>query len=227
MHVRDLMDFLAQLAQNNNRAWFVMNKPRYDILRAEFLQVVTDLVAQVSRFDPALAACDPKKAIFRINRDVRFSADKSPYKTTFSAALSASDRKKPSEGGGPVYYFHIDQDGQLLFACGEYMPPPPRVQKVRQAIVADAENFGKMLKNRAQRAEFGDLQREHELQRLPKGFAADSPHPDYLRLKDFMIWKQGPVPAEIVNGAQLVEFLAARFAKGLPLMQWLRSVPLA
>ncbi|MEB0164407.1 DUF2461 family protein, partial [Glaciimonas sp. CA11.2] len=65
MHVRDLTQFLAELSENNNRAWFVMNKPRYDILRAEFLELVIRLIGEITRFDPAVAACNPKKALFR------------------------------------------------------------------------------------------------------------------------------------------------------------------
>jgi hypothetical protein len=100
MHARELVRFLEELAGNNNRAWFVMNKPRYDILRAEFLELVIALVAGIARFDPAVAYCNPKKALFRINRDLRFSADKRPYKTQFSASITASGLKKPSQGGG-------------------------------------------------------------------------------------------------------------------------------
>ncbi|HEV7855562.1 MAG TPA: DUF2461 family protein, partial [Herminiimonas sp.] len=76
MHIRDLTRYLAELSENNNRAWFVMNKPRYDILRAEFLDVVTKLIRDISKFDPAIADCNPKKAMFRINRDMRFSKEK-------------------------------------------------------------------------------------------------------------------------------------------------------
>ncbi|MDB5727330.1 MAG: hypothetical protein JWQ00_535, partial [Noviherbaspirillum sp.] len=137
MHTRDLIQFLAELSENNNRAWFVMNKPRYDILRAEFLELVTQLIRDISKFDPSVADCNPKKALFRINRDMRFSRDKSPYKTTISAAITASGLKKPSQGGGPAYYFHVDANGILLVAGGEYMPPADRLKLVRQRIVAD------------------------------------------------------------------------------------------
>jgi uncharacterized protein (TIGR02453 family) len=111
MHVRDLIQFLGELSENNNRAWFVMNKPRYDILREEFLALTIKLIAEISKFDPAIAGCNPKKALFRINRDMRFSHDKRPYKTHFSAAITASGLKKPSQGGGPAYYFHINEAG--------------------------------------------------------------------------------------------------------------------
>ena len=143
MRLRDLIQFLGELSENNNRAWFVMNKPRYDILRAEFLELVTRLIKDIAKFDPDVAGCNPKKALFRINRDMRFSHDKSPYKTTFSAAVTASGLKKPSQGGGPAYYFHVDKDGTLLIAGGEYMPPADRLRTIRQYVVADAAGFGK------------------------------------------------------------------------------------
>ena len=144
MHLIDLRSFLSELADNNNRAWFVMNKPRYDILRAEFLQLVTELIAGIGQFDPAIIGCEPKKALFRINRDVRFAHDKSPYKTTFSASILPSGRKKPSEGGGPAYYFQLDGNGRLFYACGEYMPPSDRLKAIRERIVTDPDGFGKV-----------------------------------------------------------------------------------
>src|SRR3954468_14078004 len=163
MHIRDLCQFLAELAENNNRAWFVMNKPRYDILRAEFLELVTEVIGGIARFDPAVADCNPKKALFRINRDMRFSHDKSPYKTNFSAAITASGLKKPSQGGGPAYYFHIDADSTLLIAGGEYMPPSDRLRSIRQHVIADATGFGKLLKNKKLKDAFGGLHEEGKL----------------------------------------------------------------
>ena len=94
MHLRDLTQFLKELADNNNRPWFIMNKPRYDILREEFLQVVTEMIAGVGQFDPAVKFSNPKKAMFRINRDVRFAHDKSPYKTRCLLYTSPSPRDR-------------------------------------------------------------------------------------------------------------------------------------
>ena len=95
MNARELVNYLAGLAENNNRAWFAMSKPSYDILRAEFTELVAQVIAATTTFDPAVAGQDPKKALFRINRDLRFSKDKSPYKTHFSAAMVApGDRRR-------------------------------------------------------------------------------------------------------------------------------------
>jgi len=220
MHIRDLIQFLGELSENNNRAWFVMNKPRYDILRAEFLELVTKLIADIARFDPAVAGCNPKKALFRINRDMRFSRDKSPYKTTFSATITASGLKKPSQGGGPAYYFHIDADGTLLVAGGEYMPPPDRLCTIRRHVVADAAGFGKLLKNKKLRETFGDLQDEGKLVRPPKGFEPDAPHIEYIKLKSFIVWKETSLKKKLPD--DLGKELVADFRSAYPLVAWLR-----
>jgi uncharacterized protein (TIGR02453 family) len=222
MHTRDLIQFLAELAENNNRAWFVMNKPRYDILRAEFLELVTRLIADISKFDPAVAACNPKKALFRIHRDMRFSHDKSPYKTTFSAAITASGMKKPSQGGGPAYYFHVDANGMLLIAGGEYMPPADRLKAIRNQVIADAAGFGKLLKNKKLKETFGDLQEEGKLTRPPKGFDVDTPHIEYIKLKSFIVWKETSLKKKIPT--DLEKELVAGFKDAYPLVAWLRQV---
>jgi uncharacterized protein (TIGR02453 family) len=222
MHIRDLIQFLDELSENNNRAWFVMNKPRYDILRAEFLEVVTKLISDISKFDPEIAGCNPKKALFRINRDMRFSHDKSPYKTTFSAALTASGLKKPSQGGGPTYYFHIDAQGTLLLAGGEYMPPSDRLRAIRQQVIADAAGFTKVLKNKKLKDSFGDLRDEGKLTRPPKGFDADAPHIEYVKLKNFIVWKETSLKKRLP--ADLRKEVAAGFKDAYPLVAWLRQI---
>ena len=221
MHTRDLIQFLAELSENNNRAWFVMNKPRYDILRVEFLELVTKLIIDISKFDSEVAHCNPKKALFRINRDMRFSHDKSPYKTRFSAAITASGLKKPSQGGGPAYYFHIDADGTLLVAGGEYIPPPDRLKTIRQHVIIDATGFSKVLKSRKLKETFGDLQGEGSLKRPPKGFDIDVPHLEYIKMKSFIVWKETSLKEKIP--ADLEKEVVAGFKHAYPLVAWLRQ----
>lgn len=221
MHTRDLIQFLSELSENNNRAWFVMNKPRYDILRAEFLELVMQMIADISKFDPAVASCNPRKALFRINRDMRFSKDKSPYKTTFSAAITASGLKKPSQGGGPAYYFHIDANGTLLVAGGEYMPPPERLKAIREHVIADAAGFSKVLRNKKLKERYGDLQDEGKLVRPPKGFDADAPHIEYIKMKSFIVWTETSVKKKIPT--DLGKEVVAGFKDAYPLVTWLRQ----
>jgi uncharacterized protein (TIGR02453 family) len=222
MHVPDLIGFLADLQRNNNRAWFAMNKPRYDILRAEFVELVTGLIREIGKFDPAVLACNPKKALFRINRDTRFAKDRAPYKDSFSAAITASGLKKPSQGGGPAYYFHIDAKGSLLVAAGEWMPPAERVTRIRQAIESDAAGLKKALAKRALRATFGGLQDEGKLARAPKGWDPAHPQIDLIRHRSYIVWMERDLKRDLP--ANLQNELAARFKDALPLVTWLRAV---
>lgn len=224
MHIRDLIQFLAELSENNNRAWFAMNRPRFDILRAEFLELVSLLIAGIAQFDPPVAGCDPKKALFRINRDLRFSKEKKPYKTTFSASILPSGRKKPSEGGGPVYYFMIDATGKLGFGAGEYMPPTHRLRAIRQHIATDSQGFGALLKNRKLQAAFDDFYIEGKLTRPPKGFTAEMPHIEYIKLKSYFVWKEIALNGNTPDAASTS--LLAGFRAAYPLVAWLRSVPI-
>lgn len=223
MHTRDLCGYLAELAENNNRAWFVMNKPRYDILRAEFLELVTVLIREIARFDPEVADCNPKKALFRINRDIRFSHDKSPYKTHFSASITATGLKKPSQGGGPAYYFHIDQEGKLLFAAGEYMPPNDRLRALRHHIANDPKGFAKVLKDKRFASTYGDLADEGKLVRPPKGFDPQGPHIEYIKMKSVIAWQELSIKRKVPP--DMAAFLAERFHDGYALVQWLRKTP--
>lgn len=223
MHLRDLTQYLTELSENNTRPWFLWNKPRYDILRTEFEEMVTELIKALIRFDKQVAACNPKKAMFRIHRDTRFSKDKTPYKTRFSAGITPHDKRRPSAGGGSTYYFHIERDGTLGFGVGEYLPPAPRLKAIREHVVNDATGFAKVLKNKHLRATFNDMLDEDKLQRPPKGFDPDHPHVDYLKLKSFFVWTE--VKLDLNAPDQLVPRLAQGFQDAYALVSWLRSVP--
>lgn len=221
MHLRDLTQYLSELSENNNRPWFIMNKPRYDILREEFTQVVTDLIRELGKFDPLIADCNPKKAMFRINRDVRFAADKRPYKTNFSAALAPNDKRRPTHAGGPTYYFSIE-NGKLQYGAGEYIPPAPRLKAIRERIANDATGFSKVLKNKALRATYGGLAEEERLQRPPKGFDPAHEHIEYIKFKSFFVWNE--VPLKVNEPDRLVPDLVRGMKDAYALVAWLREV---
>ena len=224
MHLHDLTQYLTELKDNNNRPWFLWNKPRYDILRAEFVDVMAQLIRDVGKFDRAVAACDPKKAIFRFQRDTRFAKDKTPYKSHFSAGIAPGNKRRPSEGAGPTYYFHIEANGTLLFGAGEYLPPSDRVKAIRAHVVNDATGFAKMLKNKRLCATYGDLrQDEGKLQRPPKGFDPNHPLIEYLKLKSYFVWVEAKLDLNAPD--KLVPQLARGFEDAFALVTWLRTVP--
>ena len=221
MHLRDLNGYLQELAENNNRPWFIMNKPRYDILREEFLALVTQVIGELGKFDPAVKFCNPKKALFRINRDVRFAHDKRPYKTTFSAAVAPNDMRRPSMAGGPTYYFQLNGDGQLQFGAGEYMPPPHRLRALRRHMVEDAAGFRKVLNNKALKARYGTIQNEGSLVRPPKGFDPEHEHIEFIKLKSYFVWTD--IDLDLNDPDALLPLLAAGFKDAWPLVQWMRA----
>jgi uncharacterized protein (TIGR02453 family) len=222
MHVRDLVQFLAELSENNNRAWFAMNKPRYDLLRLEFLELVTELIKHITTFDPAVAQCNPKKALFRIHRDMRFAREGGPYKTTFSASITSTGLKRPSQGGGPAYYFQLDGNGNLLVAGGEYLPPADRLRAIRLRLQNDDTGLNAVLKDKNLKKTFGALQEEDKLLRPPKGFAADLPQIELIKLKSFIVWTESSTGG--LSGTELKTQLQTKFRHAFPLIEWLRGV---
>lgn len=217
MHTSALIQYLQGLAENNNKAWFVMNKPSYDILREEFVQLVAEVIAGITKFDPAIAGVEVKKALFRINRDLRFSKDKSPYKTTFSAAISNGDKK----GSVPMYYFHIDAKGTLLIAGGCYLPEKQVLAAIRARIAAEPKEFSRLLRDKKLLARFADLDRSDTLARPPKGYFPDTPMIEYIKLKSFI------AVTEVDLNQRLPGSLSAEIVKTFrdlhPLIVWLRS----
>ena len=142
MHLPALLQFLEGLSEHNNRPWFVLHKPAYDILREEFLTLVTGLVDDVRKFDRDLGPIDPKKSALRIYRNLRFSRDKTPFKTNFACAIG--DRAQ--RGFRPAYYFHIDAKGILIAGGGIYQPDKTVLANIRRHI---AEPMGLSIEDAA------------------------------------------------------------------------------
>jgi len=180
------------------------------------------LIAEIAQSDPFVAGCIPKRALFRINRDMRFSHDKSPYKTFFSASITAAGLKKPSKGGGPSYYFQIDRHDKLMVAAGEWLPPADRLLSIRQQIAADPAPLAKIARSGSLVTRFGGLQEEGKLKRPPKGFDAEHPGIELIKLKHFIVWSEtdiGSMMPEVVADKVLEACKAAQ-----PLVMWLRTV---
>jgi len=217
MHVPALIQYLQGLAENNNKAWFVMNKPSYDILREEFTVLVGEVIRRTAEFDPRIATVNPKKALFRIYRDVRFAHDKTPYKTTFSAALSADGKKSQ----GPMYYFHISAKGELFTAAGCYLPEKELLAAIRRHIAAHPERIDALLANPTFSHDAGGFSEQERLARPPKGYAADTPHVDLIRLKSFVARRSLSLATRVPR--DLPGTIANRFATMHPLVAWLRE----
>jgi uncharacterized protein (TIGR02453 family) len=213
--ITGLADFLTGLTANNNKEWFEAHRSEYTALRGEFTEFVADVIAQTAAFDPSIANVVAKDALFRINRDLRFSRDKQPYKTTFSAAFGSSGR----HGGGPGYYLQIDAAGQLHQGAGLHEPEPAALGRVRDRIVAAPDEFAAVVQSADFLREFGRLEGPR-LKRLPAGLPADAPFPDELKLTSFGVGKT--FDARGLTWEDLATSVATNFRQMQPLVSWLR-----
>lgn len=177
----EIIQFLRELQENNNRPWFQENKERFDALRKVFVEEVQELIGQISLFDPEVAGLEAKDCLFRIYRDTRFSPDKTPYKTYMSAFIAQGGRK--SERGG--YYIHLEP-GNSILSGGVWCPDAKLLKKLRQDIYDHIDEFVAIIEEPSFKAVFPVLEGDM-LKRMPVGFPADSPYDYILKHKDFSV----------------------------------------
>ncbi len=215
MDSKQLLNFLSKLKKNNTKEWFDTNKPAYEHLKKEWLLFVDDLIDSIRKFDASMGEMEAKKCIFRINRDVRFSKDKSPYKTNFGASIN----KGGKNGGTAGYYIHIEP-GNCFIAGGMYMPEAPILQKVREEIDYHPEIFKKIISAGDFKKHFGGLTGD-ALSRPPKGYEADNPAIEFLKHKSFLAVRN--VSDKDVNAETFTKEVIASFKAMKPLLDFLNS----
>ena len=178
------LKFLKDLKKNNNKSWFDINRKRYETAKNDFLQFIQAVIDAHGKKDKSIASLKAKDCLFRINRDIRFSKDKSPYKTNFGASINKGGRKAMNSAG---YYFHLEP-GQLFVGGGIYQPMPAELSKVRQEVDYCFIEFKKIISAKKFKSTYGDLDRSPEflLSRVPKGYDAENPAAEYLKLKSYL-----------------------------------------
>ncbi|MBS1783716.1 MAG: DUF2461 domain-containing protein [Bacteroidetes bacterium] len=174
------LEFLKSLSQNNEKAWFDAHRHEYVQAKSDFELFVGNTLEGLAAIDSGLAEVKAKDCIFRIFRDVRFSKDKTPYKTHFGAYLSRGGRKFSGAG----YYLHIEAGGKSMGGGGLWMPEPSLLKKVRQEIDYNFEAFQAIIQARSFKKYFSAFEGE-KLKSLPQGYTSDNPAIEYLKLKNF------------------------------------------
>lgn len=177
------IQFLTDLKKNNNREWFETNRKRYEAAKENILEVAAELIKIIGAFDNSVADLLPKQCIFRINRDVRFSKNKAPYKNNLSLVISKDGKKAETSS----FYIHIEP-GQAFIGCGFWAPEAKKLAAVRQEIDYNFKDFKKIISSK----KFTDMfptgiSVEDTLQRPPKGYDAENPAIQYIKLKSFVI----------------------------------------
>lgn len=175
------LHFLKNLSKNNNREWFTENKDQYIAAQQNVLNMVENLIEKIGAFDEEIMKIDAKKSLYRIYRDVRFSKDKSPYKTNFGAGLGMGKGNKISG-----YYLHIEP-GKSFLAGGVYQPETSVLKEIRKEISMNAKEFQEILQQDDFRNNFRGLSVEGKLQRVPNGFDKDDPMAEFLKLKNLIV----------------------------------------
>jgi uncharacterized protein (TIGR02453 family) len=175
--------FLSQLKKNNNKPWFDNHRAQYEASRIDFSNFIQLVIDAVQQWDTTITGLTSRDCMFRINRDIRFSKDKSPYKTNFGAIIKRGGRK--SIYGG--YYFHCEP-GSTFIGGGLWMPDVAELKKVRQEIDYNWAEFQSIIRNKNFKKVYGDIYQNEEikLSTMPKGYDKDNPAIEYLKLKSFI-----------------------------------------
>jgi uncharacterized protein (TIGR02453 family) len=209
-------DFLKKLKDNNSKEWFDLNRDNYEASRQNVIEFIDAVLNELSKKDPSIKGQMAKSCLFRINRDVRFSKNKQPYKTNFGASINMEGRKSPKAG----YYIHIEPNASFI-GGGIYMPDGNLLSKLRQEIDYNSKAFHKILSNKNFKHSYEDLWLEDSLAQPPRGY--DKTHPDikYLKLKSYIATRD-------ITDAHLIEMPTKEWVKHLsnltPLIHFLNSV---
>ncbi len=177
----NILVFLKALSQNNNRDWFETHRKEYELAKKEFSVFVNASIQQIGKFDSSIIGMDAKKCMFRINRDIRFSKDKTPYKISMSAFMANGGKGSQKAG----YYVHIEPDNCFI-GGGIYAPEPEIQQAIRNEIYFNAKEFLDILNQSEFVINFGSML-EEKYSRIPKGFPSDFKNGDLLKYKHYVV----------------------------------------
>ncbi len=212
--------FLSLLKKNNDRPWFEEHRKEYEAAKIDFQNFIQLVIDDFGRTDIAIAGLTAKDCLFRINRDVRFSKDKSPYKTNMGASIKPGGKKSPFAG----YYFHCEP-GNSFVGGGLWMPEVFQLKKVRQEIDYNWKEFESIITEKTFKAIYGDVYKgaEISLASMPKGYERDNMAIEYLKLKSFIAEQK--LTDEELTKASLHKKTVAAFEALQPFLKFInRSV---
>ena len=219
------LSFLRGLARHNRKAWFEAHRDQYEALvKAPMLELIEEMDVRLARFAPEIIG-DPKRSMFRIYRDIRFSKDKSPYKTHASCWFYHRDGSRgvgrEASGGGAGFYFQV-APGNCFLGGGMWMPPREALNKIRDAIAEAPKPFVRLATDRRAVRRFGGLSDEAVLTRVPRGYAPDHPAAGWLRFQSFIFGRE--ISDAQAVGPRLPALLEADFRLMTPLVRWINGV---
>lgn len=213
----DFLQFFRELAANNHKDWFDINRKRYENnVKKSFEDFIGSVIERLKVHDDTLQL-NPKDAIFRINRDIRFSKDKTPYKLNRTAIISPYGRKDKST---PGFYIYVGPD-KVMLGGGAYEIPGPELQNLRTTLTQHYDTFNRLIADSEFKKRFGDIQGQ-ENKRLPKelGIEADNGKPLLYKKQ---LYFMADLPAEQAEQPDFLDTIEAYFKASLPVTQFLRE----
>jgi uncharacterized protein (TIGR02453 family) len=218
------MRFFRSLKRNNTREWFQAHRDEYEHeVRAPLAALAEEMDVRFAELAPEIVG-DPKRSLFRIHRDVRFSSDKSPYKTNAACWFYHGDAGRgvgsTTPHGGAGFYFHMEPGGSMI-GGGIWMPPRPTLARLRERIDEDHRDLRRVLADPSVKKRFGALDDAAMLTRMPRGFRDDHPAADLLRHQSFTVGRLLG-DAELFS-PRLPDLLARDYARLVPLVRWLNG----
>ena len=210
------LKFLKDLKKNNKKPWFDAHRNQYDDAKKDFELFIQVLIDKHSKNDINIKELTAKSCLFRINRDIRFSKDKTPYKTNLGASLNRGGKKSIFAG----YYFQCEP-GDSFVGGGIWMPMPPEMKKIRQEIDYCFDEFKKIAGSKKFKTVYGDLYKGEDisLSKVPQGFEKDNPASGYLKLKSWIAMKQ--LKDSEVTSKNLVKIAVEAFETLQPMIQFI------
>jgi uncharacterized protein (TIGR02453 family) len=214
---KSTLNFLTALKNNNNREWFNANRSDYLVAKNNFELLVQEVINELIGIEPIMKGLEAKSCIFRINRDIRFTNDKSPYKSHFGAFIIRGGKKNGDKFAG--YYLHIEP-GNSLIAGGAYTPPSQWLSAIREKIDEEPGKFLKIINNKDFLRYFGKIEGE-KLTKAPKGYPADHPYIELLKHKSYHVVNE--VKDEIVLSSKYFDYVMKVMKAMKPLNDYLNE----
>lgn len=210
-----IIKFLQQLQKHNNKQWFDEHRKDYEAARADFLLLVQQVITMLGKVDADLAMLTAKECVFRINRDVRFSKNKDPYKSNMSAYFNRAGKK----GLGAGYYLHIEP-GKSFVAAGVWMPEAAALKKIRQEIDYNFKDWHNILQKSSFKKKITNgIDNSNSLVRPPKGYEDDNAAIEFLKLKSFVVSRS--LSNEEITSKAFLKELAATFKEAKPVVDFI------
>jgi uncharacterized protein (TIGR02453 family) len=216
-----VIPFLKQIKNNNDRPWFLEHKKEYQAARVDFVDFVQNLTVGIMLFDASVKTTidygENGYKLFRINRDVRFSKNKNPYKENFGASIGVN----PRQVHAPMYYLHIEP-GNSFLAGGIYMPERDYLNAIREDIAQDSSTLRSILKKKDFKKNFGEIETTHTLKTMPRGYPKDHPDADLLRLKSYIVRQK--IDEKSVAQESFLHTVLSQYKVIYPLVDYLNTI---